>query len=221
MALLALLLALTPGLPASQAPTRPSPDALARAIQDRYDAVGDFTADFVQTYQGGMLSTTATEQGTVLIKKPGKMRWNYTSPETHLFVSDGLTVYSYVPVDNQVYVFDMPSGDEATTPVLFLAGRGDLTRDFTVAYAELPDLPPDTYALRLTPLQVEPDYEWLTLVVDSHTLQIRRLLAHYLEGGTSTFVFTNLKENVGLADALFTFRIPRGADVITSDNSFP
>ena len=75
--------------------------------------------------------------------------------------------------------------------------------------------------MRLTPLQVEPDYEWLTLVVDSHTLQIRRLLAHYLEGGASTFVFTNLKENVGLADALFTFGIPRGAEVITSDRSFP
>ena len=87
MALLAFLLALTAGLPVSQAATRPSPDALARALQDRYDRVGDFTADFVQTYQGGVLSTTATEQGTVLIKKPGKMRWNYTSPETHLFVS--------------------------------------------------------------------------------------------------------------------------------------
>ena len=208
------------GLRSSQPASRPSPDELARALQARYDAIRDFTADFVHTYEGGVLRTQATERGTVLIKKPGKMRWNYTSPEEKLFVSDGVKIYSYIPADNQVYVFDMPLADEATTPVLFLTGKGNLTHDFTIAYADLADLGADMYALKLTPRQTGRDYEWLTLVIDANTLQIRRLLAHDLQGGTSAFFLTNLKENVSLADTEFTFRIPRGADVILSDSTF-
>ena len=213
--------ALVGGLLSSQPASRPSPEELARALQTRYDAIRDFTADFVHTYEGGVLRAKASERGTVLIKKPGKMRWNYTSPEEKLFVSDGVKIYSYIPADNQVYVGDMPSADEAATPVLFLTGKGNLTRDFAIAYAELPDLGADMYALKLTPRQTGRDYEWLTLVFDANTLQIQRLLAHDLQGGTSAFFLTNLKENVSLADTEFTFRIPRGADVITSDSSFP
>ena len=215
-----LVLALFGGLLPTQPASRPSPDELARALQARYDGIQDFTADFVHTYEGGVLRTTATERGRVLVKKPGKMRWNYTSPEEKLFVSDGIKIYSYIPADNQVHVGDMPSADEATTPVLFLTGKGDVTRDFTSAYAELTDVTAGAYALKLTPRQTDRDYEWLTLVIDSNTLQLRRLMAHDLQGGTSTFFFTNLKENVDLADTEFTFRIPRDVDVITSDSSF-
>ena len=65
---------------------RPSPEALAKALQQRYQGVRDFSADIVHTYRGGVLRTQTTERGRVLVKKPGLMRWTYTAPEQKEFV---------------------------------------------------------------------------------------------------------------------------------------
>jgi outer membrane lipoprotein carrier protein len=190
-----------------------SPEAVARAVQQRYNTVRDFSADFVHSYKGGVLRKQATERGTVVIKKPGRMRWVYTAPEKKTFVSDGLKVYSYIPQDRQVIISSLPKDDEAPTAVLFLAGKGDVTRDFTPSLAE--GGPPGTMALKLVPKKAERDYDALVLYLDPATLQIRALSTTDRQGGESTFTFTNMKENQGVSDKEFTFRIPRGVDVIT------
>jgi outer membrane lipoprotein carrier protein len=194
-------------------PVQPMPAApeVAAALQKKYDHITDFTADFVHEAEGGLLRKKQMESGTVRVKKPGKMRWDYKSPEPKLFLSDGHRIYLHVPADNQVIISPVPEQDQATTAVLFLVGKGNLTRDFTVTYADGGG--PDTYALRLQPKLPERDYDWLQLVVDRRTLQIRTLTAADSQGGRSTFQFSNFKENTGLPDKTFTFKIPRGADV--------
>jgi outer membrane lipoprotein carrier protein len=206
-----LALCLLPAVPDAQ--TRPASEGMARALQERYRGIRDFAADFVHTYRGGVLRTQTTERGTVVIKKPGRMRWVYTSPEKKEFISDGGKVYSYLPQDRQVIVTTLPSDDEATTPALFLAGKGDIGRDFTAAYAETS--PAGTTALKLTPRRPEAEYEYLVVAVDPVTLQIRALTTRDRQGGDSTLTFNNLKENTGISDKAFVFRIPRGVDVIT------
>ena len=79
--------------------------------------------------------------------------------------------------------------------------------------------PAGTYGLRLDPKLQERDYDWLELVVDQQSMQIRVLTAADRQGGQSTFSFSNFKENVGLSDTTFTFKIPRGADVIPAGAS--
>lgn len=208
----------TAGLPAaSQVPSRPPAPDVAAALQKKYDAIRDFTADFVHESQGGLLRKKASERGVVQVKKPGKMRWDYKSPEPKVFVSNGRKLYLYVPADNQVLVSPVPAADQATTAVLFLVGRGSLTRDFTITYADAGT--PDTYVLKLDPKLPERDYDWLQLVVDRQTLQIRSLSAADAQGGRSTFHFSKFKENVGLSDRTFDFKIPRGADVIEAPST--
>ena len=206
-----LALCLLPAVPGAQ--TRPAPDGVARALQQRYQGIRDFAADFVHSYRGGVLRTQTIERGTVVIKKPGRMRWVYTSPEKKEFISDGGKVYSYLPQDRQVIVTTLPADDQATTPVLFLAGKGDIGRDFTAAYAETS--PAGTTALKLTPRRPEAEYEYLVVAVDPVTLQIRALTTRDRQGGDSALTFDNLKENRGISDKAFVFRIPRGVDVIT------
>jgi len=191
--------------------TLPPAQEVAAALQKKYDAIRDFTADFVQESEGGLLRKKQVERGVVQVKKPGKMRWDYKSPEQKLFLSDGRRIYLHVPADNQVMISAVPEQDQATTAVLFLVGKGNLTRDFTVSYAD--GAGPDTYSLRLQPKLPERDYDWLQVVIDRKTLQIRSLSAADSQGGRSTFQFSNFKENTGLADKTFTFKIPRGADV--------
>jgi len=212
--LLALAIGLLLAVPQAVPPT--DPQAIARAIQQRYDTVVDFSADFVHAYQGGVLRKTATERGTVVIKKPARMRWVYEAPEKKIFVADGLRIYSYIPEDKQVLVSPVPAGDNATTPVLFLSGKGQLTRDFTAVFAATPDPMPGTLSLTFTPKRPEAEYEWLTLVVDRGTWRLRKLVTGDAQGGVSTFTFTNTRENTGVADAVFRFTIPKGVDVVTT-----
>ena len=196
-----------------QAPGRPAPDALARSLQQRYQGIKDFSADFVHNYRGGVLKTQTQERGTVTVKKPSRMHWTYKTPEKKEFVSDGVKIYSYIPQDRQVIVSSVPPENQATTPALFLAGKGDIVRDFSASYVDSPV--PGTLALKLIPRRNEPDYEYLIVAVDPATLQIRALTTRDRQGGESTLTFNNLKENMGISDKEFAFRIPRGVDVIT------
>jgi outer membrane lipoprotein carrier protein len=204
-----------PAAPA--APSGPPAQEVAAALQKKYDSVHDFTAGFVHESEGGLLRKKQIESGVVQVKKPGRMRWDYTKPEPKVFVSDGRRMYLYVPADNQVIVSPVPDANQATTAVLFLVGKGNLTRDFAVTYGE--GSSPDTYVLRLQPRLPDRDYDWLQLVVDRRTLQIRALSAADSQGGHSSFKFSDFKENIGLADKIFAFKIPPGADV--SNNGAP
>ena len=198
----------------------PTPAELAATLQKKYDGVKDFSADFVHAYEGGVLRKQITERGKLQVKKPGKMRWEYTAPEEKLFVSDGVKMYSYIKQDKQVIVSDIPAADQATTPTLFLAGKGSLTRDFTPSFVDAPSgSPPGSQGLKLVPKARQREYDWLTLVVDPVSLGIRGLVTVDAQGGTSRFSFTNLKENVGMADKAFEFKMPRGVEVVHASSN--
>jgi outer membrane lipoprotein carrier protein len=210
---------MTAAISVSLSAQQPSAAELAAALQKKYATVRDFSADFVQTYRGGVLNRPMKDTGHVLVRKPGKMRWEYKMPEEKLFVSDGTSIYWYVPQDRQAEKRAMPSDDQASTPALFLAGRGDITRDFTPALVERPAGQAEgTLALKLVPRTPQAEYDWLIIVVDPVSLSLRGLVTADSQGGTSSFTFSNLKENVGLADKLFTFTPPRGVEVVNESS---
>ena len=210
---LVLLVAATGVASAQTAP--PTAAELARLVQARYDTVRDFEGGFTQTYEGGVLRTKTTERGTVVIKRPGRMRWLYTAPERKEFVSDGVTTYAYFPADKQVMVSPAPTGAD-TTPALFLTGQANLVRDFDASAMAVPGAAAGLLGLKLVAKRPDPDFEWLAIAVDPVSYQIRHLVALDRQAGRSTFVFTNLKENQRPPDTLFAFRVPKGVDVITN-----
>ena len=223
--ILTLIVANSAATPESQSKAQPVQSAraqppaadIASALQRRYDTIKDFSADFTQIYQGGALRRKTTESGTVAIKKPGKMRWDYTTPEKKLFISDGQTIFMHFPADKQVMRNPVPEQDEATSAVLFLMGKGDIVRDFNIRYGEGGG--ESTYVLRLDPRKRQAEYDWLQVTVDRETLQIRELAWGDDQGGRNSIAFSNFKENPGLADKLFQFTIPRGTEVISSGKS--
>ena len=190
------------------------PVALAAKIQQRYNGIKDIQADFTQSYEGGVLRTRSTERGTVAIKRPGRMRFVYTKPERKEFVSDGTKLYAYMVADKQVIVSPAPGPDQGDIPAMFLAGQSDLARDYTPTFTPLPGAAQGLVTLKLVPRKPNADYESLGIGVDAKTLQILFLSAVDTQGGRSSFTFTNLKENRGLSDKDFEFRIPRGVDVV-------
>lgn len=195
----------------------PSASELAAALQKKYNGISTFSADFTHEHEGGVLRRKMSEQGSLQVKKPGRMRWDYKVPEKKLFVSDGTTIYFHDVTNNQVTVSQMPQGDDVSSAALFLLGKGDLTRDFAASFGS--GGAPDTYVLRLEPKREQADYDWLELTVDRKTLQLRGLTAAEKQGGRTSFVFSNFKENVNLADKTFMFKIPPGAEVIHADRT--
>src|SRR5262245_39210035 len=201
------------------APADQTASDLAAALQKKIDGIRDFTTDFTHAYQGGVLRKQITERGRLIVKKPGKMRWDYSTPETKQFVSDGVKMYSYIPQDKQVIVAAVPPDEDAPTPTMFLAGKGNIQRDFTPSLADAPaGMPSGSRALKLVPKSKQRDYDWLVLVLDPASLDIRGLVTVDAQGGKSSFTFTNLKENIGLADKEFAFKIPRGVDVVSAES---
>jgi outer membrane lipoprotein carrier protein len=190
-----------------------APDAgtLAARVQAHYVTVKDFTADFTLTQTSAMLPKPVEERGDVKIKKPSRMRWTYQTSSKQQFVSDGARLYSYFPQDRYVTTTALPKGNEVSTALLFLAGRGDLTRDFV---ASVPDQQPaGEWRLLLKPKAPQADFRTLTLDVDRATLALRGFTVVDDQGAVSKFRFANLHENRGLTDKEFEFTIPKGVEL--------
>jgi outer membrane lipoprotein carrier protein len=212
---LALVLALAGVTGAAQAPPAqgqtPSAADLARRIQTYYHSIADFTADFTVNYKYESFRQVSVEQGDLKVKKPNRMWWSYTAPDRKEYIADGTMFYQYFPKDRFCEVGALPKAEDSDLALLFLAGRGDLTRDFT------PKLPASQtegeWRLTLEPKSKQQDYSSLTLAVRRDTLALTGLVM-VDEMGTQTFQFTRFRANRGLKDADFVFRPPRGVEII-------
>ena len=206
---LVLVLGLLASDPTAQTP--PTAEQLAKQLQSHYDGVKDFTASFTQTFRGVALPQQTNERGEVKVKKPYRMRWTYTAPEKKELVTDGLQIWDYRPIDKVVLVRPLPKEGEASTALLFLAGRGNLLRDFNVS---MPQAQPEAeWHLALVPKAKQADFSSLVVQVDRGTMALRGLVKSD-DTGSWTYRFQNLKENANLADKEFTFTPPRGVDII-------
>ncbi|HET8644986.1 MAG TPA: outer membrane lipoprotein carrier protein LolA, partial [Vicinamibacteria bacterium] len=165
---------------------------------------------FVQTYRSGLMQRQVVESGVVSIKRPGRMRWEYQRPEKKLFVADGKTFYFYVPADRQVIV--TRPGGERGIPALLLAGRGGILTEFTVTLEK--DAPAGRQRLRLVPRKPDPEVETVYMEVDAQD-RVRGIEVLDPQGNQSRFSFEDIRENVGLRDGLFQFRVPAGVEVVT------
>lgn len=188
----------------------PSAEELARRLDQRHRSLRDLTARFVQTYRSGALGREVVERGVVSIKRPGRMLWEYRSPEKKLYVSDGTTSYLYVPADRQVIVREQQG--EQGLAVFLLSGKEGILDRFQVSLD--PGAAAGRVRLRLSPRQPDPELESALLEVDAAD-RIRLVQIVDAQGNRSRFDFDEIKDNVGLKDSLFHFQIPRGVDLVS------
>jgi outer membrane lipoprotein carrier protein len=189
----------------------PSATELSAKVQARYATIRDFTADFTLTQTSALLPRPVVERGELKVKKPGRLKWTYTSAEKKVFVSDGSQFYSYYPQDRFVGISRLPVGEDAPMALMFLAGRANLTRDFTPTLA--PEQPAGEWRILLTPKSSHGDFKTLTLEVDRVSLALRGFTVVEEQGSVSAFRFAKLQENRGLADNDFVFTMPKGVEV--------
>jgi len=186
---------------------------LVEGVERLFAQMNDFNSDFIQIFQDP-LNRKQEEAGHLYLKRSRLMRWEYKTPEEKYFISDGKTVFFYVPADRQVNKEAVKETFDDRMPLMFLLGRSNLRDEFT--RFELLDRKPflaGTKVIRMYPKR-KTDLEELVMEVDPANFQIRRLLLGHSDGSRSEFVFSNIRVNTGIQRSLFDFKVPAGVQVV-------
>ena len=190
-------------------------DDVIRDVETAYGRLNDLKAEFSQSAFNRSLGQTIQADGTVYLKKGGKLRWEYTRPTPQEIVSDGKTLWVYTPTLNQVNTGAAPEA-LAGPAGSFLAGLGKLREHFDVRFLN-PAQPRDgdgNWVLDLRPKQPLPTLSRLVLALDPREFHTRKAVVYDRFENTVTMTFTKMTVNGGIPDKLFTFVPPKGVATV-------
>lgn len=194
---------------------------LARAVDAHYNHLRSLESDFTEIYRGD--GPERVESGTLWLKKPRKMRWEYRSPNEKLFISDGQAVWFYLPAERQLRKTALRKLDDVRSPVAFLLGKTKLEnelRGLSKAVDQSPLNPANTL-LRGVPQSIVS--ESMAGQVSEVQLeitpsdQIVRIVLMEADGATTEFRFASWKENLELSDSRFQFSPPPGVETVEGE----
>jgi outer membrane lipoprotein carrier protein len=186
---------------------------LARAVDDHYNHLRSLQADFTEIYRGD--GAERVESGTLWLKKPRKMRWEYRSPKEKLFISDGEVVWFYLPAERQLRKTSMRKLNDVRSPLAFLLGKTKLENELQ-GLSKVVDQSPlgaGNIVLRGIPQAMPGQLSEVQLEITPSDQIVRIVLAEP-DGGTTEFRFANWKENQRLSGNLFNFNPPPGVESV-------
>ena len=203
-------------LPAVAANPTPDVHAIAQAVDSHYNHLRTLQAEFTESYRGAGIERT--ESGSLWLKKPGKMRWEYRSPKEKLFLSDGKDAWFYLPGDRQVRRTSVKKLDDVRSPLGFLLGKTRLEKELdglSVA-ADVAPVTAGNTVLRGVPkaladrisqvvLEVTPDY------------RIARIQFEEADDSVTEYRFSQQQENAAIADQRFRFIPPPGVELVEGE----
>jgi outer membrane lipoprotein carrier protein len=185
----------------------------AAAIDAHYNHLQSLQAEFTELYRGAGMERTET--GTLWLKKPGKMRWEYRSPREKLFVSNGKDAWFYVPSDRQARKTAAKKLDDIRSPLAFLLGKTKLEKELQgLSLApDVPPLAPANVVLRGVPQALADRVsEVLLEVTPDH--QIARIIIQEVDGAATEYRFGEMREGVEIGDGRFQFKPPAGTETV-------
>ena len=187
--------------------------SIAEAVDRHYNHLHTLECEFTEIYSGS--DSERTEAGTLWLKKPGKMRWEYRSPKAKLFVVDGKNAWFYVPDERQVRRTSVKKLDDLRSPLAFLLGKTQLEKELQ-GLSLAPDVPPlvvGDIVLRGVPKALT-DRLNQVLVEISPDSSIRRIVLQQSDGARIEYRFGEEKEDAKIADQQFQFLVPDGVEVV-------
>ena len=191
----------------------PALGKVLRAVENKYNRMRTARLRFQQIYRQGS-QVVREETGTLYLRKPGQMRWEYENPEPKLFLTDGRRLILYVPAENRATEAAVKESDDLRTPLRFLLGRLRFDREFRQVERseEFSSLEEGNIVVKAIPKQMEDRLEWVVLEVNRQS-QIRRLILREPGGLQTEFRFEEEVGNLPLSPQLFRFRPPAGTEL--------
>ncbi len=185
-----------------------SNDAILKTVDAHYNRLSSLQARYTERYTG--MGMDRTESGTLLLRKPGRMRWSYDTPAGKLFLLDGKNGWFYTPGDPQAQRVSAKQLDDLRSPLRFLLGRTELRKELEKVSVkpapqgfEIAGVPKGlTQRVRILSLTVSPMGTILTMRLEE------------VDGATTSFSFYDQKENFPAKDTDFRFNPPAGVTVV-------
>jgi outer membrane lipoprotein carrier protein len=195
---------------------QPNVKEIAHEVDEHYNRLKSLKCLFVETYQGPGMSRT--ESGTLWLKKPGRMRWEYRQPREKLFVADPQTAYFYVPGERQARKTAIKNLDDIRSPIRYLLGKTKLEKELEglSLATDVPATVPGGIVLRGVPRNMKDRISDVVLEI-SPAHQIIRILIHEVDGTSTDFRFEQIEENLPVQDSLFRFTPPPGVETIQDE----
>lgn len=190
-------------------------ETIASKVQTKYDTMTSIEAGFQQvTTLNGLNGRAKKASGVVVIKKPGRLRWDYEKPNRQVLVCDGDEVSFYLERENQLIVSKATAYLAEDLTYAFFTGRGNLLTDFLIEMAPDDMNEAGSYCLKLTPKKSHAQVQYLYLWVDEKNFDLKRIrLIDHLESETD-IRFENMVFNKEFADTFFNFVPPEGTEII-------
>jgi outer membrane lipoprotein carrier protein len=207
---LAILLLLTP---AGAANASPDVHAIAQAVDNHYNHLQTLQTEFTERYQGAGIERA--ESGSLWLKKPGKMRWEYRSPKEKLFLSDGKDAWFYLPDDRQVRRTSVRKLDDLRSPLSFLLGKTRLEKELdglSIATDVAPTASGNVVLRGVPKAMADRIREVILEITPEH--RIARIQFEEADESVTEYRFTQQEENGAIADQRFKFSPPPGVEVI-------
>jgi outer membrane lipoprotein carrier protein len=183
-------------------------DAIVRRVDEHYNHLSSLRAHYTERYSG--MGMDRTEEGTLLLKKPGRMRWSYAAPVGKVFVLDGKFAWFYTPGDAQATRVPAKQLDDLRSPLRFLLGHTQLAKELDAL-----TVVKDGADSRISgvPKGMAERVKLLSLWVTA-TGTIERMRLEEVDGAVTEFVFSGIEENVPVKDSDFGFVPPAGVTVV-------
>jgi len=182
---------------------------ILKTLESRYNQAQSLQVQFSETYSGAGRAPK-TEAGTLFLRKPGRMRWEYSSPAGKLFVSDGKVVYLYLPGSGRVEKMNLKQTEDMRAPLAFLLGKLNFEKEFQNIEA-LPVA--DGTRITADPKAANLPYSKVEFLV-TPAFEIQKLQVTAQDGSIVNFAFSDERLNPTVAEKLFKFTIPPGAEVV-------
>lgn len=195
-------------------------DAVLEKIQNKYEKIKDFHADFTQEANVKALDKVQKAEGEVWFKKPGMMRWNYYKPAKDEIVSDGNTLWYYNEEEKQVIQSPLNQVSETETTTTLLSGLGNIKELFKASFSESKEFQSNgNYLIDLRPKEDEEDYNKVTVSVDKDSMIVNIIYLYDPFGNLTKVILEDIELDGGVSDSLFSFNVPEGVEVIKPPTS--
>lgn len=193
----------------AQSTSSPTAQELAQRVDRRYDELRSLKAAFTENYAG--LGIDRTESGTLFLRKPGRMLWQYSSPAGKIFLLDGKYAWFYSKGDAQVQRISAKEVDDLRSPLRFLLGHTELEKEITGL--KLTGVANGRFTLTGIPKGQENRVTRLSLTVTADGT-ITAIEVEGTDGSTTRFTFTNEQPDAPIPSGIFHFTPPPDVPVV-------
>jgi len=208
-----MMMAIACGLtrPSSSAAADPTIDTIIAGVEARYNVPG-FTADFDKESILKAMAVTDTASGRLMVRQPGKMRWEYLVPDPQTIITDGKELWVYRPQENQVLVGKAPSFFGEGKGAGFLSNIKTVRKSFQLSLEPATD--PNQYRLKLLPNKSSVELMAVELDIVKKTYDLVRITTFNVYGDETRIELKNVSFDDPPPEGLFRFDVPEGADVL-------